>query len=131
MRLADTDVLIDLLNRAPEAVAWVAALTERPSVPGLVKLEILDGCRNAKEQGKAERFLEKFPTVYPTAADQERALVTFRDVHLKNAIGPADMLIAETAKGLNATLCSLNEKHFKVDPGLKLEVPYRRQEKSR
>lgn len=126
MRLADTDVLIDLLNREPAAVAWVATLTERPSVPSLVKLEVLDGYRNAKEQREAERFLDKFSTVYPTAADQERALATFRSVHLKNAVGPADVLIAETAKGLNATLCSLNERHFKAVPGLMLEVPYRK-----
>jgi predicted nucleic acid-binding protein len=126
VRLADTDVLIDLLNRTPEAVAWVATLTERPSVPSLVKLELLDGCRNAKEQREAMRFLEKFPTVYATREDQERAFATFAGIHLSNAIGPADILIAETAIGLGATLCSLNEKHFKMVPGLKLEVPYRK-----
>jgi predicted nucleic acid-binding protein len=97
-----------------------------PLCRAIVKMELIAGCRNAREQHQAEKLLAKFPTVYTTIADQERALAHFRDVHLKNAIGLPDLLIAETAKGLGAMLCTLNEKHFKAVPGLTLEVPYRR-----
>lgn len=73
-----------------------------------------------------ERLLAPLPKVYLTQADQERAVSTFKELRLKNNIGAVDVRIAELAKGQGATLCSLNEKHFRVVPGLKLEIPYRR-----
>lgn len=41
MDLVDTDVLIDVQRAHPPALAWFAALTDLPAVPGLVIMELV------------------------------------------------------------------------------------------
>jgi hypothetical protein len=49
--LLDTDVTIDLLRDHPPAVAWISGLGSAPiGLPGLVAMELLQGCKNQGEQ---------------------------------------------------------------------------------
>ena len=52
MILLDTDVMIDLLREYPPAVEWFNALAEDEVIilPGYVVMELLQGCRNKREQ---------------------------------------------------------------------------------
>lgn len=85
--LVDTDVLIDLLKGRHEAVAWLNTLPDWLAVSNLARMEVIAGCRNAKEQREAEALLNKFATVYMTVADQERALLHFSGTHLERFAG--------------------------------------------
>jgi predicted nucleic acid-binding protein len=44
--LLDTDVLVDFLRGHPPAVAWLTGYTAPIGVPGLVAMELLQGCRD-------------------------------------------------------------------------------------
>ena len=50
MILVDTDVMVDVMRRHAPAVAWLDSLdTETIGIPGLVAMELLQGCRNREE----------------------------------------------------------------------------------
>ena len=53
MDVVDTDVLIDVQRGHAPALAWFAALTELPSVPGFVVMELVQDSRNAQEVRRA------------------------------------------------------------------------------
>jgi predicted nucleic acid-binding protein len=50
----------------------------------------------------------------------------FTAYHLSHSLGLLDALIAASAIGLNATLLTFNEKHYRVVPGLVIRKPYNR-----
>lgn len=89
-------------------------------------MELYQGARSKKEEREVEVLLAPLPTVWPTEADCQRALVEFRGFHLSHGLGLLDALIAATAIGLGATLCTFNAKHYKNIAGLVLEQPYAR-----
>ena len=126
MKIFDTDVLIDLQRKLPAAVAWLQSLPDVPVVPGLVVLELIQGCRNSGDVADALRLTSAFPIVWPNEADCNRALADYSKLHLSHRIGLVDVLIASCATGIDAELCTFNEKHFRAVPGLKLLVPYGR-----
>jgi hypothetical protein len=46
MILVDTDVMVDIMRRHSPAVAWLDSLgAEEVGIPGLVAMELLQGCR--------------------------------------------------------------------------------------
>jgi predicted nucleic acid-binding protein len=123
--LLDTDVLIDILRGFPPAVAWINSPPVAPvGLPGMVALELLQGCRNLAEQQRAETLLRRFLLHWPTAADCARALADFTTYHLSHDLGIMDALIGETAVGLGLPLATFNVKHYGVIPGLRTVQPY-------
>ena len=69
------------------ALAWFAGLTDLPSVPGLVVMELIQGARDAKEVREALRLTAPLPVVWPTTADCQRALADFTAFHLSQDWG--------------------------------------------
>ena len=126
MQLLDTDVLIDLLRGLPQARAWLGALPHAPAVPGLVVLELLQGCRNLQETRRIEQLATMFQIFWPTPADCDRALTSFPHLHLTAGIGLLDVLIGECAAGLDAYLCTFNARHFQAISNLRISQPYAR-----
>ncbi len=126
MRLLDTDVLIDIRRGFPAAVSWYSQLAEKPSVPGFVAMELINGCHNNIDLTRLQLFLVGLPIVWPSEADCQRGLEHLRDYRLSHNLGLIDALIAATAVGQGATLCTFNVKHFGVVPGLVTEQPYKR-----
>jgi hypothetical protein len=58
MILVDTDVMVDVMRRHTPAVAWLDSLgTETIGIPGLVAMELLQGCRDREEQRRVENVL--------------------------------------------------------------------------
>ncbi len=45
----DTDILIDIQRGHASALAWFTTLTELPSVPGFVIMELVQGAQNAQQ----------------------------------------------------------------------------------
>jgi predicted nucleic acid-binding protein len=127
MILLDTDIIVDVMRAYAPALAWLNSLDDAPvGLPGLVALELVQGCRNREEQRRVEKSLQKYQLFWPTAADSDRALHDFLRVHLKSGIGMIDTLIAQTAIGLGVPLATFNARHYRVIRALKTLEPYSR-----
>lgn len=126
MLVLDTDILIDVQRGHAPAVTWFQSLTELPVVPGIVVMELIQGARNAKDVRDANLLVAPFTVVWPTQGDCNRALHQFSKLHLSHSLGLLDALIAECVLGLSAELCTFNDKHYNVIPGLKITHPYQR-----
>src|SRR5438105_6800601 len=122
--LLDTDVMVDFLRGHPPAVAWLTVLPPPMGLPGIVAMELIQGCRNLVEQQRVEQELQRFAWHWPTVSDCLRAYHDFAAYHLSQALGLLDALIAETAVGLNEPLATFNVKHYGVITGLQTVQPY-------
>ncbi|HSF43052.1 MAG TPA: type II toxin-antitoxin system VapC family toxin [Thermoanaerobaculia bacterium] len=127
MLVLDSDVLIDVQRGYPAAVDWFSGLTEVPAVPGLVVMELIQDARNLQEVRRALKLMSPLPIVWPTEEDCSRALSDFTAFRLSHSLGLLDALIASTAVGRAATLCTFNLKHYQVVPGLTTSQPYPKQ----
>ncbi|MDL1925406.1 type II toxin-antitoxin system VapC family toxin [Anaerolineae bacterium AMX1] len=103
MILLDTDVMVDILRGYEPAKEWLKTAQEI-GVPGLVAMELIQGCQNAREQKQLEKSLSAYPLFWPDEDDCNRALTSFAFHHLSDKIGLLDALIAETAIGVDAEL---------------------------
>jgi predicted nucleic acid-binding protein len=126
LRLLDTDILVDLLRRHPPAVSWFAGLTEWPAVPGIVVMEVIQGCRKKAEVRAVQKLVAPLQVIWPTEADCQRALADFSTFYLSHNLGLLDSLIAASAIGCGASLYTFNSKHYRMVAGLVTEQPYTR-----
>jgi len=126
MDFLDTDVLIDVQRGYPPAIDWFASLADLPVVPGFVVMELVQDARNAAEVSRVLKMVAPLQIVWPTESDCARALSNFTTHHLSHGLGLLDALIAACVVGFSATLCTFNEKHYKVVPGLVTSQPYAR-----
>jgi len=92
MRLLDTDVLIDFQRKYPPALAWYNSLTEVPSVPGLVIMELIQDAQNRRQVQAVLRLVMPMPVVWPTETDCARALSDFTAFHLPHNASPGPPL---------------------------------------
>lgn len=125
MILLDTDVMIDVLRGYEPAKEWLETAQEI-GVPGLVAMELIQGCQTAKEQKLLQKALSEYQLYWPTEEDCTRALESFSAHRLSANIGLLDTLIAETAIGGDAELATFNVKHYRVLKGLKTIQPYKK-----
>ena len=73
MILIDTDVMVDVMRRYTPAVTWLDSLgTEAIGIPGLVAMELLQGCRDQEEQRRVERVLRPYTLYWPGQALDSR-----------------------------------------------------------
>ena len=84
MNVLDTDILIDIQRGHAPAVAWFTTLTELPSVPGFVVMELVQGAQNVHQMRQVLRLVAPLPVVWPTEVDCERALADFTAYHLSH-----------------------------------------------
>lgn len=122
--LLDSDVMVDILRVHQPAVTWLGGLGKTPvGLPGLVAMELLQGCQNLAQQQQLEKRFASFTFHWPTAIDCERAYLDFAAHRLSHNLGLLDALIAATAVGLNEPLATINLKHYKVVSGLQTVQP--------
>jgi tRNA(fMet)-specific endonuclease VapC len=108
MILVDTDVMIDILRQYKPALDWLKKLdNEEIGIPGLVAMELIQGCRNSIELQKVEKRLRSYRLYWSEKTDCERALNDYATYHLSNNLGMIDALIAELAVGLNVKKFSI------------------------
>jgi len=123
--LIDTDVMVDVLRGHPPAGSWLAGLgTAATALPGLVAMELLQGCRDLAEQRRLEGQLGRFTLIWPTEADCRRAYRDFATHRLARGLGLLDALIGQTAVGCGETLATFNVKHYSAVNGLITVQPY-------
>ena len=125
MILLDTDVMVDILRGYEPAITWLAAVADDEiGIPGLVAMELIQGCQNAREQKRIEKALNVYPLYWLDPQGCDRALKSFTSHHLSHNIGLLDALIAETAISAEAELVTFNVKHYSVLKELKTTQPY-------
>jgi predicted nucleic acid-binding protein len=127
MLVLDTDVPADVLRRHPAAVEWLGSIKDDVLIlPGLVLMELVNGCRNRGEVRRLLSMTRVFPIRWPGENDCDRALRDFVLGRMSHNLGILDALIAECAVGLGAALCTFNVKHFNAIPHLRTVQPYER-----
>jgi predicted nucleic acid-binding protein len=89
-------------------------------------MELIQDARNSQEVRRALRLVSPLPLVWPSEAHNARALSDFAALHLSHGLGLLDALIAATAIGHGATLCTFNIKHYRAISGLSTLQPYGR-----
>lgn len=123
----DTDVLIDCLRGMPAAQEWLTrAASEAFQVPGIAAMELLVGCQNRTDLEHIQKFLKAFDVVWPDASEFAQAYELLAVHHLASNLGIPDCLVAAMALSRSARLYTFNLKHFRVVPGLDVQLPYRR-----
>lgn len=127
MILVDTDVMVDILRGHAPAMAWLGDLDDEQIVlSGFVVAELLQGCRNRKEQQKVERVIAPHLTAWPSSGTCDRALCVFSEWYLSHGLGIIDALIGQWAADMGEVLYTFNDKHYACIDGLVTKPPYNR-----
>ena len=126
MIFLDSDVVIDLLRGHPPATTWFNGLgdEERMALSGFVVMELLQGCRNKRQQEKLQRDLTFYEVIWLSPQDCDRAVETL--AHLSHNAGLIDVLIDQTAISLGVPLYTFNQKHYRFIPNLQTIQPYQK-----
>lgn len=114
--LLDSDVLIDYLRQRPQAVAYLQALLAVPLLSAVVVSELFSGVRDGQERTQFEAFVRASRIVPVDEQIAIQAGLLRRQYRLSHRPELPDMLIAATALVHNATLVTLNSKHFSMLP---------------
>lgn len=122
----DTDVLIDIARKDHRALDfWRRAEARSTMTCSVVSVfELLAGCRNLKEQRAMLRSLSTVDIVQVESGDSVQALQWYRSYHLSRGVGFLDCFVAAAARRLDCQVHTLNTKHFRAIPGLKIMPPY-------
>ena len=70
------------------------------------------------------RSLSTVDIVQVESGDSVQALQWYRSYHLSRDVGFLDCFVAAAARRLNCQVHTLNTKHFRAIPGLKIIRPY-------
>jgi predicted nucleic acid-binding protein len=88
MICVDTDVMIDILRHYAPTLDWLRSLgSEELAIPGLVAMELLQGCCNRREQQRVKRVLRPYRLSWPSQSDCERAFNHYAKFHLSHQLG--------------------------------------------
>jgi predicted nucleic acid-binding protein len=125
MFLLDTDVMVDVLRAYQPAVPWLRSVPpDEIALPGLVAMELLQGCRDRQEHERLEGTLRQMTLCFPSERDCARAFEDYAALHLVSGLGILDALIAQTALGAGVPLATFNGRHLEGISGLRVVAPY-------
>jgi predicted nucleic acid-binding protein len=110
--LLDTDVLVDFLRGHSKAVTFINNYSERIILSSITVAELYTGVRGEQEQAVLGSFISLFPIVPVNAEIAKKGGLLKRDYGRSHGVGLADAVIAATAETENATLKTLNIKHY-------------------
>ncbi len=126
MFVVDTNIFIDLLHKHDAAIAWARNNHSRMLVPSVVVVELLRKVELSRPQ---RRFIWKLVNQYrfadPNESDWSRARGTLREWDEQHKVPDvADVIIAQTAIGLDLHVATLNGADFENIKGCKHFAPY-------
>jgi predicted nucleic acid-binding protein len=115
----DTSVVIDILRDDAAALTYARSLSEVPVCSEVTRVEVTRGLRSA-ERAATERLLQALQWVPldETIARRAGELGRRWDRH-RPGIGLADLVIAATVDQLDASLATMNVRHFPMFAGLR------------
>ncbi len=123
--LIETSILVDLWRGRTPARQWLDSIfSEERFISVITAAELLAGCRNKNEQRITEREIALYPILWLNEDSSQTAWDWYRQFRPSHGLGFLDCLIGATAYHHTLTLATLNEKHFRPLPGLRVERPY-------
>lgn len=123
--IIDTCILVDFLRGRPQAVETLKnrMLEQRkPWTSVITRIELMAGMRSGEEKA-ISRLLGVFEEVEVAVKIAAVAGHYMNKYAKSHGINTADAIIAASAKQLNASLYTLNEKHFPMQD-VRVIVPY-------
>ena len=123
--LVNTTILVDFLRGRKEAKTWLEGFPEGGlAISVITAAELLAGCHNKQEQKRLEAELEQYDLVLTSTAISSTAWEWYRQHRLSDGVGFFDCLIGASAYHCGLTVCTLNDKHFRPLPEVRVERPY-------
>jgi hypothetical protein len=121
--LFDTDVLIWLFRGNEKAARLIDATADR-ALSVVSYMELLQGARDEREARAIRGFLSDFAfeMVPLTENIGHRASIYMEEYGLKGGMCMPDALLAATAVENRLTICTGNQKHYKVVHDLDLKI---------
>jgi len=124
-RLVDTSILVDYLRGNKIAENWLGSFGPGElAISVVTAAELVAGCRNRREQINVEKELAFYPMLWISSATSVVAWEWYRHYRLSDGVGFLDCLIGASAYQYEIIVCTLNEKHFRSFPNMKVERPY-------
>jgi tRNA(fMet)-specific endonuclease VapC len=123
--IIDTTVLVDLLRGSSQARSFLSGVPfDERLISAVTVAELVEGCRNRRELAVLERELRLYAVVWIDEAQSRLADRWHRRFRLSKGIGYLDCLIGAAAFCTSASVVTLNDKHFRVLPGVIVSRPY-------
>lgn len=112
--LVDTDVLIDVGRKVPEALNTFQKMldTGRVNISQMTQMELIIGCRNKIELKKLNQFLDDFEIIPIDSSISTIAKDLLQEYRLSHNLLIGDSIIASTAYARNLQLVSKNQKDY-------------------
>jgi predicted nucleic acid-binding protein len=122
--LLDADIPIDYLRGRIEAADYLENLTISAMISAATVAELYAGVRDGLERSKLDAFIAAFEVMPIDAEIALQGGLYRRDYGKSHSTGLVDGLIAATAERHDATLITLNKKHFPMLQSV--VVPYQK-----
>ena len=119
--LIDTDVLVDFLCGFPMAVKYLKSHLEEIIISAIAVAELYAGTKDS-ELGQLDALISLFEVIPVTQEIAKAGGLFKQQYHKSHGVGLADAIIAATSVDSDATLKTLNTKHYPMLKGLK--APY-------
>lgn len=121
--LFDTDVLIWAFRGNSKAASIIDS-TNNKKISSVTYMELLKGARDKKELQTIKLYLHELGfEILPISENiSHRASIYMEEFVLKAGMEMADALIAATSAESFFTLCTGNNKHYKIIPDIQLKI---------
>jgi predicted nucleic acid-binding protein len=122
----DSTIAVDVLRGVDEARRAIVSARAHGTVyiHSVVVAELVVGAASRRDLKVVDAFCAAFTEVVPDHADVVVSLKLLRRHFPADGTGWNDCLIAATALRTNASVMTLNEKHFRRIRGLRVHRPY-------
>ena len=108
----DSDVLIDYLRDHESATEFLEGCSQPLALTAISVAELYVGVRDGEERSRLDDFIAAFETLPVDAPITVQAGLWRRHYGRSHGTGLADALIAASVSAAQATLVTLNRKHF-------------------
>jgi tRNA(fMet)-specific endonuclease VapC len=124
--LVETTILVDFLRGSGDAADYLEATRPQATMicSAVTQAELIVGARTRAEVRAIDQLLARFQIEPIVAHDSGRSLKWLRKYYHAQGVGFHDCLLAAAAVRLRIAVATLNEKHFKVLPDVKVIRPY-------
>jgi len=121
--LLDTDVIIWPLRGNKNAYNLIHSLNVF-AISAVTYMELVQGMRDKTELRQLKRTLKQWnvKTIYMNEEISALALFYVEEYFLSHSMQLADALIGATCSNYGLTLCTANDKHYKIINDLEIEV---------
>ena len=122
-KLLDTDVLIWYLRGNQNAYDLIHSIGEF-AISAVTYMELVQGMRNKEELRALKQALKQWRVkiIYMTEEISAKALFYVEEYFLSHSMQLADALIGATCSNYGLTLCTANDKHYKIINDLEVQI---------